>query len=147
MATKVTKTKNSTRAKKGKDNLSFISRLKSIVLGDDFDDLDFEFDDYDIKEPSKSEKAAVTRKINVLKKDSKTLVLKLRSFDESPQVISPLRDSKTIILNLILLNNAEAQRVLDFVTGGSSLINGHQEKIDKYIYRFTPSNEIVKIIK
>ena len=65
MATKVTKTKKSTRAKKGKGNLSFISKLKSAILGDDFDDLDYEFDDYDVKakKPSKSEKAAIIRKL------------------------------------------------------------------------------------
>ena len=37
MAIKVTKTKKSTRAKKGKGNLSFISKLKSVIVGDDFD--------------------------------------------------------------------------------------------------------------
>ncbi len=145
MATKVTKTKKSTRAKKGKGNLSFISKLKSVIVGDDFDDLDYEFDDIDVKakKPSRSEKAAVTKKINALKKDSETLVLKPRSFDELPKVMSQLREIKTIILNSILLNDVEAQRAIDFVAGGTFIINGHQEKIDKYIYRFTPGNENV----
>ena len=136
---------NSTRAKKGKDNLSFISKLKSVILGDDFDDLDYEFDDIDVaaKKPSRTEKAAVTKKINALKKDSETLVLKPRSFDELPNVMSQLRERKTIILNSILLNDGEAQRAIDFVAAGTYLTNGHQEKMDKYIYRFTPGNENV----
>ena len=145
MATKVTKTKKSTRAKKGKGNLSFISKLKSVIVGDDFDDLDYEFDDIDVKakKPSRSEKAAVTKKINALKKDSETLVLKPRSFDELPKVMSQLRERKTMILNSILLNDVEAQRAIDFVAGGTYLINGHQEKIDKYIYLFKPGNDNV----
>ena len=161
-AKKVTKTQKSTRAKKGKGNWPFISKLKSIVLGDDYLDDDFDDPGYvyvdidgnvkkpsdyvyidndgNVKKPSRAEKAAVTKKINALKKDSETLVLKPRSFDDLPQVMSSLRDRKTIILNLILLNDVEAQRAIDFVAGGSYLIDSDQEKIHKYIYRFTPGN-------
>jgi len=65
--------------------------------------------------------------------------LEPRSFDEMPQVIQSLRERKTIILNLTMMDSDQAQRAVDFVAGGTYAIDGHQERIGESIFLFTPS--------
>jgi len=44
-----------------------------------------------------------------------------------------------VIMNLSLMDPAEAQRSVDFVAGGTYAIDGHQERIGENIFLFTPS--------
>ena len=47
-----------------------------------------------------------------------------RSFDEMPQAIQALRERKTVILNLTMMDPDQAQRAVDFIAGGTlSLIH------------------------
>jgi len=70
---------------------------------------------------------------------NEVVVLEPRSFDEMAQVIQYLRERKTVIMNLSLMDPAEAQRSVDFVAGGTYAIDGHQERIGENIFLFTPS--------
>ncbi|NJK63048.1 MAG: cell division protein SepF [Synechococcaceae cyanobacterium SM2_3_1] len=70
---------------------------------------------------------------------SEVVVMEPRSFDEMAQVIQNLRDRKTVIMNLTLMDPADAQRSVDFVAGGTYAIDGHQERIGENIFLFTPS--------
>ncbi|WP_099884564.1 MULTISPECIES: cell division protein SepF [unclassified Synechococcus] len=74
---------------------------------------------------------------------SEVVVLEPRSFDEMAQVIQYLRERKTVIMNLTLMDPAEAQRSVDFVAGGTYAIDGHQERIGESIFLFTPSTVTV----
>lgn len=74
---------------------------------------------------------------------SEVVVLEPRSFDEMAQVIQYLRERKTVIMNLTLMDPAEAQRSVDFVAGGTYAIDGHQERIGENIFLFTPSTVTV----
>lgn len=62
-----------------------------------------------------------------------------RSFTEVPQAILMLRDRKSVILNIQLMDPDEAQRSVDFVAGGAYAIDGHQERLGEYLFLFTPS--------
>jgi cell division inhibitor SepF len=74
---------------------------------------------------------------------SEVVVMEPRSFDEMAQVIQYLRERKTVIMNLTLMDPAEAQRSVDFVAGGTYAIDGHQERIGENIFLFTPSTVMV----
>jgi len=74
---------------------------------------------------------------------SEVVVMEPRSFDEMAQVIQYLRERKTVIMNLTLMDPAEAQRSVDFVAGGTYAIDGHQERIGENIFLFTPSTVTV----
>ena len=74
---------------------------------------------------------------------SEVVVTEPRSFDEMAQVVQHLRDRKTVIMNLTLMDPADAQRSVDFVAGGTYAIDGHQERIGENIFLFTPSTVIV----
>ncbi len=56
-------------------------------------------------------------------------VMEPRSFDEMPRAIQALRERKTVILNLTMMEPDQAQRAVDFVAGGTFAIDGHQERL------------------
>lgn len=66
------------------------------------------------------------------------IVMEPRSFEEIPHVVTALKQRKSVILNLSLLDADAAQRCVDFVAGGAFAIDGHQERIGETIFLFTP---------
>jgi cell division inhibitor SepF len=70
---------------------------------------------------------------------SEVVVFEPRSFEEMPQVIQALRERRSVVLNLNVMDPDEAQRAVDFVAGGTYAIDGHQERIGESIFLFTPS--------
>jgi cell division inhibitor SepF len=70
---------------------------------------------------------------------SEMILIEPRSFEEMPQVIDALRHRKSVILNMTLVRQEEAQRAVDFVAGGTYAIDGHYERIGDNIFLFTPN--------
>lgn len=70
---------------------------------------------------------------------AEVVVIEPHSFDEMPQVIQTLKERKSVVLNLNVMDPEEAQRAVDFVAGGTYAIDGHQERIGESIFLFTPS--------
>jgi cell division inhibitor SepF len=71
---------------------------------------------------------------------SELIVMEPRSFEEVPEAIMSLRERKTVILNLGMMDPDQAQRSVDYVAGGVFAIDGHQERVGKNIFLFTPSS-------
>ncbi len=67
------------------------------------------------------------------------VLIEPRSFEEMPQVIDAIRQRKSVILNMTLIRQEEAQRSVDFVAGGTYAIDGHYERIGDNIFLFTPN--------
>ena len=72
--------------------------------------------------------------------NSEVVVIEPHSFEEMPQVILALRDRKSVVLNLNIMNPEEAQRAVDFIAGGTYAMDGHQERVGESIFLFTPSS-------
>ena len=70
---------------------------------------------------------------------SEVIFMQPRSFDEMPQAIQALRERRTIILNLTHMQPEEAQRAVDFVSGGNFATDGSQERLGEGIFLFAPS--------
>ena len=144
--------------------MSLISRLKAVVAGDDYLDDDFGELDYipedefnsnnDFKQNQKNSNALSNsnpfefmnnRSSNVVgmpgisNSSSEVSLMEPRSFDEMPQAIQALRERKTVILNLTMMDPDQAQRAVDFVAGGTYAIDGHQERVGESIFLFAPS--------
>ena len=145
--------------------MSLISRLKAVVAGDDYLDDDFDELDYpsedelnsinDFKQNQKNSNALSNsnpfefmnnnRSSNVVgmpgisNLSSEVSLMEPRSFDEMPQAIQALRERKTVILNLTMMDPDQAQRAVDFVAGGTYAIDGHQERVGESIFLFAPS--------
>lgn len=66
------------------------------------------------------------------------ILMEPRSFEEMPQAIQALRERKSVVLNLTMMDPDQAQRAVDFVAGGTYAIDGHQERVGESIFLFTP---------
>ena len=145
--------------------MSLISRLKAVVAGDeylddDFDDLDYASEDElndinDFKQNqknsnvlansnpfefmNKNRSSKVVGMPGISNSSSEVSLMEPRSFDEMPQAIQALRERKTVILNLTMMDPDQAQRAVDFIAGGTYAIDGHQESVGERIFLFAPS--------
>ena len=142
--------------------MSLISRLKAVVAGDeylddDFDELDYPSEDelndfkqnqrnsnslansnpFEFMNNNKSSK--VVGMPGISNSSSEVSLMEPRSFDEMPQAIQALRERKTVILNLTMMDPDQAQRAVDFIAGGTYAIDGHQERVGESIFLFAPS--------
>lgn len=70
---------------------------------------------------------------------SEVVVMEPRTFEEMPQAIRALKERKSVVLNLTIMEPDQAQRAVDFVAGGTYALDGHQERIGESIFLFTPS--------
>ena len=68
------------------------------------------------------------------------MVVEPRTFDESLEVVNNLRSRKSLILNLHLLDAEQSQRVVDFISGATHAIDGHQQRVGDGVFVFTPNN-------
>ena len=143
--------------------VSLFSRLRAVVSGDDYLDGDFDDElDYDGGELPESSSSSFAKSgalaplgefrgedpfagTNVIGMPGLTsaaaevTLMEPRSFDEMPRAIQALRDRKTVILNLTMMDPDQAQRAVDFVAGGTFAIDGHQERVGESIFLFAPS--------
>jgi len=146
--------------------VSLISRLRAVVAGDDYLDSDYDELDYDTGEQDDSMQGmssvnssalAPLDASNPFEMDqnfsgsnvigmpgissgtAEVSLMEPRSFDEMPRAIQALRERKTVILNLTMMEPDQAQRAVDFVAGGTFAIDGHQERVGESIFLFAPS--------
>ena len=145
--------------------VSLISRLRAVVAGDDY--LDGELDDlaYDDAQEEDDQRAThadggalatigdsnpfdlgdsltgsnVIGMPGISTASAEVNLMEPRSFDEMPRAIQALRERKTVILNLTMMEPDQAQRAVDFVAGGTFAIDGHQERVGESIFLFAPS--------
>jgi cell division inhibitor SepF len=143
--------------------VSLFSRLRAVVSGDDYLDGDYDDElDYDAGETSQTG-TTPTRSSGALALSTdfstddpfagtnvigmpglshavaEVCLMEPRSFDEMPRAIQALRERKTVILNLTMMEPDQAQRAVDFVAGGTFAIDGHQERVGESIFLFAPS--------
>ena len=146
--------------------VSLFSRLRAVVSGDDYldgdydDELDYDAGDGfdsttssarsssalaispDFAPPSGDDPFAGTNVIGMpglTNAVAEVMLMEPRSFDEMPRAIQALRERKTVILNLTMMEPDQAQRAVDFVAGGTYAIDGHQERVGESIFLFAPS--------
>ena len=133
-------------------------KIKSIVgfltsgfenRDDIFEDMASEMDEYPVSdnlalEPMYSSKQSQSQASNVVShpgfKGYEVVVSEPRSYEESVSIVRQLKDRKTVILNLHLLDKEQAMRIVDFLCGATHALNGNQQKIGDSVFIFTPSN-------
>ena len=133
-------------------------KIKSIVgfltsgfesRDDIFDDMANEIEDYPVNdnlalEPMYSSAPIKSQAPNVVSHPGfngyEVLVCEPRSYDECVQIVKHLKEKKTIILNLHLLDKEQSMRIVDFLCGATHALSGNQQKIGDAVFIFTPSN-------
>lgn len=133
-----------------------INRIKNWVAGDPFEDdiyqLEEEFDyparaQYDRMpfeaEPEMPVEKKRQKNLKVVEhpnsNKAQVVVIEPRAFEESLEIIEHLRAKKSVILNLHMLDTAQSQRVVDFLSGATHAIDGNQQRIGDGVFIFTPN--------
>ena len=78
-------------------------------------------------------------------KGYEVMVIEPRSFGEAGQIVQNLKDKKTIVLNLHLLDKEQSQRTIDFVCGAAHALSGKPQKVGDMVFVFTPSNVTLSV--
>jgi cell division inhibitor SepF len=68
------------------------------------------------------------------------MVMEPRSFEESLEIVNSLRQRKSVILNLHLLDTEQSRRIVDFLSGATHAVDGHQQKVGEGVFIFAPCN-------
>lgn len=67
-------------------------------------------------------------------------VIEPRAFGECAQIIASLKENKTIILNLHLLDKEQSQRTIDVICGAAQALNAKPKRVGDTVFVFTPAN-------
>ncbi len=60
-------------------------------------------------------------------------------FEEAPLALQAVQQLKTVVLHLGAMDSDEAQRVIDFVSGGVYAIDGQSERLGETVFLFAPA--------
>lgn len=71
---------------------------------------------------------------------SEVVVIEPRSFDEALDIVEELRCRRSVILNLQYLDSEQSQRVVDFLSGATHALEGHQQRVGQGVFIFAPNN-------
>ncbi len=74
---------------------------------------------------------------------SEVLVIEPRAFEESLEIVEHLRDRKSVLLNLHMVDKEGSQRIVDFLSGACHAIDGHQQKIGDGVFLFAPATVVI----
>ncbi len=137
----------------------FMHKIKNWVSGDPFEDDIFNYEEEFETEPRayrsvRDEYEATPKQQEKPKKNLKVLghpnsqtqqvvVIEPRAFEEALEIIEHLREKKSVLLNLHLLDTSQSQRVVDFLSGATHAIEGNQQRIGDGVFMFTPSNVMI----
>ncbi len=138
-------------------------KLKNWVSGDPYDEdmLDY-MDEYELDgagNPTyahpmtmtdyEPEKKAPKKNLKVIDHPNSNLqqhviVLEPKAFEDALDMIEHLRNRKSVLLNLHMLDMSQSQRVVDFLSGATHAIEGHQQRIGDGVFMFTPANVMIE---
>ena len=72
--------------------------------------------------------------------DHQIVIIEPRSYGEVKQIVSQLRERKTVMLNLHLLDKEQSQRTIDFICGAVSALDGTPKQVGDTTFVFAPHN-------
>ena len=87
-------------------------------------------------EPKQNSKVAPMNKY----RGYEVMVCEPRSYEDSIGIVKHLKERKTIVLDLHLLDREQALRIVDFLCGATHALSGNQQKIGDSVFIFTPEN-------
>lgn len=137
-------------------NNGLLTKIKNWVSGDPFEEEAYSMEeDYDFRNArpetevdtlDESKKARKSLRVvdHPTSQKTQVVVIEPRAFEEALEIIEHLRTKKSVILNLHLLDTAQSQRVVDFLSGATHAIDGNQQRIGDGVFIFTPNNVSIR---
>jgi len=86
--------------------------------------------------PSKSSKTVDINRY----RSYEVIVCEPSSYEDAMSIVKHLKDRKTVILKLEMIDRENALRIVDFLCGAAHALNGSQQKIGETVFVFTPMN-------
>ncbi|MCD8562430.1 MAG: cell division protein SepF [Bacilli bacterium] len=71
---------------------------------------------------------------------TKMLLIEPRAFSEAQDILTHLKKRVTVVVNLGRVTSEQAKRIIDYLTGATSALEGSIEKIGHGIFLCTPNN-------
>ena len=104
---------------------------------------DYEYDDYEPEEPI----ADVTplhaprgrARLTVAEQTHRIVTAHPRNWDDAKMIGTTYRESVPVIMNLSQVNDADAQRLVDFAAGLALAMRGRLERITKQVFLLSPA--------
>jgi cell division inhibitor SepF len=126
--------------------MSFFQRVRDVLGLDDLYD-DYEYEEDGMNPDSNTGIASDrddSRKVvgmpGLAPGQSEMILMQPQSFDEMPEAITALRERRSVILDLSMIDVDHAQRCADYVAGGAFAIDGHYRQIGHNVFLFTPNS-------
>ena len=130
---------------------------QGLTRDEDEDAFDFASDDEYVEDgnalrvtkPDFSTRTESSREMKVVNHPNyrgyEVMIVEPRSFGEAGQMVKHLKDKKTVVLNLHLLDKDQSQRTIDFVCGAAHALNGTAQKVGEMVFIFTPNNVALSV--
>ena len=67
------------------------------------------------------------------------VVMNPSRFDEGSEVVVAVQEQRTVVLHLGGMDPLEAQRTIDFVSGGVFALDGQSERLGDAVFLFAPA--------
>lgn len=74
---------------------------------------------------------------------SEVMVIEPRTFEEAIEIVEHLQGRRSVLLNLHMLDNEQSQRIVDFLSGATHAIDGHQQRIGDGVFLFAPASVVI----
>lgn len=75
---------------------------------------------------------------------SKMYIVEPRAFEDVKSYVQHLKNRRSLIIRLHLVNKEEAQRIVDFMSGTTHALDGNMRKLGEKIFCFTPSSVVIE---
>ncbi|NMB20477.1 MAG: cell division protein SepF [Firmicutes bacterium] len=75
---------------------------------------------------------------------NKMLIMEPRNYEDVKEYVVHLRNRRSLILRLHLVDKREAQRIVDFMSGTTYALEGNMRKLGETIFCFTPSSVVIE---
>lgn len=126
--------------------MSFFQRVRDVLGLDDLYD-DYEYEDDGINpegDPGIALDGTEPRKVigmpSLAHGQSEMILMQPQSFDEMPDAVTALRERRSVILDLSMIDVDHAQRCADYVAGGTFAMDGYYRQIGHNVFLFTPNS-------
>ena len=61
------------------------------------------------------------------------------AFDQATDAVRAVQQQRTVVLHLGSMNSDDAQRTIDFVSGGVFALDGQSERLGETVFLFAPA--------
>ena len=98
----------------------------------------------EVGEPRSASKPTLVGLVGGQNVQSKLFILEPRVFEDVKKYVLHLKNRKSLILRLHLVDKVEAQRIVDFMSGTTHALDGNMRKLGETLFCFTPASVAIE---